>query len=93
MATKKKHNDNKHTLYIVGREMNEFVKKEIRNAITSHNAIVVMEPLIFNEVIKLVEDSGEKVFDIQLKPETSHLMKKLGIQEGISFIPANIGGA
>ena len=92
MAIKKKHNNDKHTLYVVGREMNEFIKKEIKNAIESHNAIVVMEPLIFNEVIKLVEESGEKVFDIKLNPETSCLMKKLDIQKGIAFIPAYIGG-
>jgi len=92
MAIKKKHNNNKHTLYVVGREMNEFIKKEIKNAIVSRDTIIVMEPSIFNEVIKLVEESGEKVFDIKLNPETSCLMKKLDIQKGIAFIPANIGG-
>ncbi len=92
MAIKKKHNNNKHTLYVVGREMNEFIKKEIKNAIVSRATIIVMEPSIFNEVNKLVEESGEKVFDIKLNPETSCLMKELDIQKGIAFIPANIGG-
>ena len=81
------------TVIVCGSKVTQWMKQEIEYAIQLQKEIVVSTPEIFNEVLKLVQESGVKEFSVKLNPEYSRLVSGLNIEkESVSFLSAGTGG-
>ena len=75
------------TVIVCGSSVTQWMKQEIEYAIQLQKEIVVSTPEVFNEVLKLVQDSGVKEFSVKLNPEYSRLINGWNIEkESVSFL-------
>ena len=69
-------------LMVCGNRISKGMKEEIKYAIKNHKEIVVFNQNVFDDVVKLVSESGEREFNIQYNPDHPTLAKAPNYENG-----------
>ena len=82
-------------LMVCGNRISKGMKSEIEYAIKNHKEIVAFNPEVFDNVVKLVQESGEKEFNIRFNPDHPMLGKapNLEFDNKLLKICCGLGGA
>ena len=82
-------------LMVCGNRISKGMREEIKYAIKKHKEIVVFNQNVFDEVVELVRESGEKEFNIQFNSNHPTLAKAPNCENGdeVRKLCCGFGGA